>query len=136
MNTKALTNVISIMEQVKPEEFDMKYIYNANMSTKDVIAHVYKHLNPAIEFEVNSEGYLDYDKEGILGTFIIHYLGAIPWTEEEYYKMHYITSNIWCQDRHTNTIKHLIYRINMLIDGYKPGEVNSEYKRELEIIYG
>lgn len=130
MTTESLDKVLSVIEKIKPEEFDMRCIYNIETKQKDIVGHLYHYANP----NLNVDNYHYLYTSGAISLFIINFLQATPWTADEYNKVDYLVSAYWADNPITNTVEHLKYRIEMLKSGYQPKSIRKAFVEEIKIL--
>lgn len=122
MNTENLNKIIEMLEQTDPSEFDMKETVNPERKTYCIMGLAYKKLNL-----VDFIGFKQF-------VGISNCTGLFPSTDSELNKLQYIIFYKWGSHPVTNTIENAIHRIQKLIAGYEPTDIDTEIEKELQDI--
>lgn len=126
MNTDNLKTLIDLLNNTDPKEFDMHKTYDSSRQTWCVIGIAYKEVAP--------NDNLIYLKGLIRSTEYFKNFTGINLVDVQdkkslvYRQWAYITHQGWAKSIRTNTIEHACYRINRLIQGYEPREIQHELK--------
>lgn len=124
MNTDNLKKIVEILKSADPGKFDMQRIFDMPTEKSCVIGYVFKHFHPdykARDLNAEMEAVIFFDKFSRLPSFISN-------------ARSYIVMGEWAEYPQTNTIEHAIYRIEKVINGYKPEYFEYEIEKELELL--
>lgn len=143
MNIENLKKAIGLLKTIKPEQFTMDsfrekgdFINKSCGSVGCIIGHC-----TSLDTDKNFKKFLLFNKipdmrknSFVDGNSIMFFSWAenffdIPKTHDTF---NYLFHSDWGSNPLTNTIDHAIYRLSMIITGYKPEELYDEINSEVE----
>ncbi|WNN12462.1 hypothetical protein MA9V2_213 [Chryseobacterium phage MA9V-2] len=130
MNKQNIQRAINHIRTLRPENFDMQDYRAAQFTDKapecKTIGCIVGHCTILDAKNIN-EKFIDMRNDSIMfNEWSVEFFG-IGILQRSW---DYMFSCNWAKSQKTNTIEHAIYRMERIIDDYKPGNIDDEYSYE------